>query len=462
MNHLLEFFGRLHPMLVHLPIGILILVIAWILILEFKKKKVSRSVLSFTLGAAALTAIASACTGYLLSRTGEYDETILSQHQWLGISMASISFVVWLLFQNGQIKRRSLKLFSILILMLLVGTGHWGASLTHGSDYLTEPLSEMVKREEPPVNLASLDLNKTPFYPGLIKPIFEKRCTSCHREGKQKGKLRLDKPEYILKGGKSGLVIEPGKQDEGELLYRIHLALKDKDHMPPKEKPQLTEQELTLIRLWVTAGSDFSKPVSSFFTRPQFDSALGHHEEEIDIPTGQAAPPDWNLVNALTKKGVSITAVAQGSNYLSVSFISEPKNAAQLLTELIPLRQNVIWMKLSDCEVGNESMSWLKQFNHLTRLSLDNTKLTDEGLTEVSSLTELISLNLKGTATSIEGIKKLVKLTKLHHLYLYQTKVDETDHQKLRLAFKNTQIDFGNYAVPTLTTDTIEVKPPKR
>src|SRR5258707_15562932 len=104
MNHLFEFFGRLHPMLVHLPIGILILVITWILIFEFKKKKVSRSVLNFTLAAAALTAIASACTGYLLSRTGEYDETILSQHQWLGLSVAFISFVVWILFQNGQIK----------------------------------------------------------------------------------------------------------------------------------------------------------------------------------------------------------------------------------------------------------------------------------------------------------------------------------------------------------------------
>src|SRR5882672_2471135 len=128
MNHLLEFFGRLHPMLVHLPIGILILVITWILIFEFKKKKVSRSVLNFTLAAAALTAIASACTGYLLSRTGEYDETILSQHQWLGISVASMSFVFWFLFHTGRAKRRSLKLFSILILILLIGTGHLGAS----------------------------------------------------------------------------------------------------------------------------------------------------------------------------------------------------------------------------------------------------------------------------------------------------------------------------------------------
>jgi len=462
MNHLLEFFGRLHPMLVHLPIGILILVVAWTLVFEFKKKKVPRSVLSFTLGTAALTAIASACTGYLLSRTGEYDETILSQHQWLGITVAFVSFLVWFLFQSGKVKRRSLRLFSILILMFLIGTGHLGASLTHGSDYLTEPLSAMTRKEEPPVDLASLDLNKTQLYPDVIKPIFEKRCTSCHGEGKQKGKLRLDQPEYILKGGKSGLVIEPGKQDEGELLYRIHLSLKDKDHMPPKEKPQLTEQERTLIRLWITSGADFKKTVSSFFTKLQLDSALGHHDEGVDIPVNESPSPDWNLVNALIKKGVSITAVAQGSNYLSVSFISVPKDAAALLAELIPLRANVIWMKLSDCEISDESMTSLKQFSHLTRLSLDNAHITDNGLTEVSDLTEVVSLNLKGTSITADGIKKLTTLARLHNLYLYQTKVVQSDRPKLQSILKNTRLDFGDYVVPTLTSDTTEVKPPKR
>lgn len=450
-------------MLVHLPIGVLVLVALWILFFEFRKKKISRRILDFTLATAALTAIASASTGYLLSRSGEYEETILSRHQWLGISVAFVTTLVWLLFHNGQVKRRSLKFFSVLILLLLIGAGHLGATLTHGSDYLSGPLREMSKGDEPSIDLAAFDLNTTAFYPGLIKPIFEKRCTSCHGEGKQKGKLRLDKPEYILKGGKSGVVIEPGKQDEGELLYRIHLALQDEDHMPPKEKPQPTEQELMLLRLWVTSGADFTRPVSSFFTRLQLDSALGHHDDlENAIPDSEVAPPDENLVNTLIGKGVSIVAVAQGSNYLSVSFISVPKDASQLLKDLVPLSENIIWMRLSDCDLGDGSMESLKQFGHLTRLSLDNTKLTNDGLTQVSSLTALRSLNLNGTATSADGILKLSPLAMLRHLYLYQTRVAEGDHQKLQAAFKNTRIDFGDYNVPTLASDTLEVKPAKR
>jgi uncharacterized membrane protein len=462
MNHLLEFFGRLHPMLVHLPIGILILVVALMFFFEFKKKKVSRSVLNFSLGAGALSAIASALTGYLLSLTGEYDETSLSRHKWLGISVALISFVLWYLFSSGRVKRRSLKLFSVLLLVLLTGAGHLGASLTHGSDYLTEPLSAMAKGEQQAINLASMDLNKTPFYGDVIKPIFDKRCTSCHGEGKQKGKLRLDKPEYIVNGGKSGLVIEPGKQDEGELLYRIHLPLKDKDHMPPKEKPQLTEQELRLIRLWIESGADFNRTIGSFFTKLKLDSALGHQEGVIDVPANEPSSPDWNLVKVLIKKGVSITAVAQGSNFLSVSLISTPGEASSLLPALIPLRQHVIWIKLSDCEVGDGAIVMLKQFNKLTRLSLDNTKITDVGLAEVASLPELVSLNLKGTPVTKDGIRKLSKLNKLRDLYLYQTKIAIADHQELMSLLKNTRIDFGDYHVPTLVTDTTEVKPAKK
>ncbi len=209
------------------------------------------------------------------------------------------------------------------------------------------------------------------------------------------------------------------------------------------------------------SGADFTNSLY-LFTKLQIDSALGHHEQVSDLPANETFPPDWNLVNLLIKRGVSISAVAKACNSLSVSFISVPKNASKLLNDLIPLRQNVIWMKLSGCEVGDESMSALKEFAGLTRLSLDNTEVTDNGLVVISSLSELVSLNLKGVPVTAEGVMKLSKLTKLHDLYLYKTKTAESDHLKLQTVFKNTRIDFGDYLVPTLITDTTLVKPAKK
>ncbi|NIP96524.1 MAG: hypothetical protein GWO24_25070, partial [Akkermansiaceae bacterium] len=37
-----------------------------------------------------------------------------------------------------------------------------------------------------------------------IRPILEANCVKCHGEEKQKGKLRLDAPAHLRKGGDSG------------------------------------------------------------------------------------------------------------------------------------------------------------------------------------------------------------------------------------------------------------------
>ncbi len=87
------------------------------------------------------------------------------------------------------------------------------------------------------------------------------RCYSCHGTNKQKGKLRLDQQEFILKGGKDGKVIEPGKADESEMIERMLLPLSDEDHMPPKEKKQLTLNEISLLHWWINTGADFNKKV---------------------------------------------------------------------------------------------------------------------------------------------------------------------------------------------------------
>ena len=53
---------------------------------------------------------------------------------------------------------------------------------------------------------------------------------------------------------------------------------------------------------------------------------------------------------------------------------------------------------------------------------------------------------------------QLKGLKKLESLYLYQTNVDKKYFAALRTAFSKTRIDTGGYYVPTLATDTTEVK----
>jgi len=156
-------------------------------------------------------------------------------------------------------------LLAVLLLLLVLVTGHLGGSLTHGSDYLTQPLehlsgdSEIVYKRKPIPNV-----QEAMIYTDIIEPVFKNKCYGCHGATRQKGKLRLDQPTSIMKGGKDGVIIVPGKSATSELIKRILLPREDEHHMAPKEKPQLTEQEIALLGWWVDNGADFTKKVKEF------------------------------------------------------------------------------------------------------------------------------------------------------------------------------------------------------
>ncbi|TDM00387.1 MAG: hypothetical protein C4K58_04045 [Flavobacteriaceae bacterium] len=90
--------------------------------------------------------------------------------------------------------------------------------------------------------------------PADVKVILDQKCTSCHGEAKQKGGLRLDSMESILKGGESGPAVEFGNA-KSILLTSIHSPLESDEHMPPASKPQLTEEEISTINKWICGDS---------------------------------------------------------------------------------------------------------------------------------------------------------------------------------------------------------------
>jgi uncharacterized membrane protein len=145
-----EFIGRFHPVLVHLPIGILLLAAIFQLLSVKEKFRSLEAAVGVTLLLGMLSAIASCVSGFLLSKTDDYDEALIFKHQWFGISVAVISIVAWFLHnrKNEQIKW----LMGIMILLIVI-TGHLGGSITHGSDYLAVYLrvkiNQQLQKENP-------------------------------------------------------------------------------------------------------------------------------------------------------------------------------------------------------------------------------------------------------------------------------------------------------------------------
>jgi uncharacterized membrane protein len=91
------FFGRFHPLIVHLPIGFLVLAVFFSLVSLLKKYRSLRIAVPFSLFIGSLSAAFACITGYVLSFSGDYDTEVLHDHKWAGIFTAIISFVAYLI-----------------------------------------------------------------------------------------------------------------------------------------------------------------------------------------------------------------------------------------------------------------------------------------------------------------------------------------------------------------------------
>ena len=460
-----EFFGHFHVVLVHLPIGILLLacVFQW---LERRPKFSSLHVATnIALLIGMICAILSALTGYLLSFSGDYDEGLVITHQWFGISVAAVSIAMFY-YHNKAASFKTQVSISILLFVLIIITGHLGGSLTHGSDYLTKSwtlTSDTVALRKPIPNV-----QEAMVYPDVIQPILQTKCYSCHGKNKQKGKLRMDDSLRLMKGGKDGPVIIPGNVEKSEMAKRISLPREDDDHMPPKEKPQPTEQEIALIHWWIKSGASFDKKVKQLDQPEELKPALlalqNVQEKKIIVPDLPAKPvvkANDEAIKKLKDIGAVVDPVAQNTNYLSANFVTVTNPGDREIQLLLPLKEQLIELKLSGASITDSALLVIAQFKNLMRLQLDHTKITDKGLASLRALEDLRYLNLVGTAVTEKGVMQLKDLKNLRSIYLYQTGVKKSEWKDLKKAFPKTLIDSGGYTVPFLPTDTIEVKPPK-
>jgi hypothetical protein len=423
MDQLLELTGKFHPLFVHLPIGILLIAVVFIWLNEWGRP------LKITLAIGATAAVASVITGLMLAQSEGYSDEV-SYHKWAGIGLMTFSVAMFFLPQ------RFLKPGSIVMTIVIFITGHLGGTLTHG------PLLPAPEADN--LDVAKIDLTTAVFYDDAVKPVLEARCYSCHGETKQKGDLRLDSPDMITKGGKEGKVITPGNPEESELVRRILLPEEDEDHMPPKERRQLTESEKKLLSLWIESGADFKKKMSELLNEKQLASITAGNDNSIQLPDVDVPIPDEELLARLTEQGVAITPVAKGSNFLQANFISVPNEAQKLLETLKPLAKNIVILKLNGTNVTT-----LDNYENLMILNLAGTNVGDDVIDRIVTFRGLVSLNLSGT--KVTTVQKLKALEKLRYLNIYNTSIESVD-------LPDVAIEKGNYSVPTLQTDTTVIK----
>lgn len=460
----MDFPGRIHPLLVHLPIGFLILAyLLELLSLISRFKKLRRSVPISVLISVMVT-ILSVISGWLLAEEGGYEEDLLFRHRLFGFMTAGFSVMLLLVItyekQLPVSKRRPARLavFTVLIIILTL-TGHFGGSLTHGSDYLSGPDMTVAEVQDPFPATAST------FFAAAVEPVLNKKCVACHGNAKKKGGLRLDSPEAIRAGGKHGDILN-STDGRPELVNRISLSIDHEDHMPPREKEQLTNLEAELIAAWVRSGASFSMSVDSLHS-PVIDrwreslleqasslKPVGNWWPEQDI-----APADEEQLRLLRKAGVRVSPISEGNPWLEVVFTASSGLQQSVWDSFKAIMPNVVSARFSFSAVQDAQLSVLEGAVNLRRLHLDHTAVTNTGIRSVTGLPELRFLNLVATGAGEGLMADLGKCQRLEAVYLFGTSVPAMEISAFRARHPGLKVETGGYDLPSLRSDTVSFLP---
>ena len=141
----IKFFGHFHPLLVHLPIGFLVLLGALELTGLSSRFQHITAARGFILVLLSIAAIITITCGWLLASGGGYGHRVLFWHRWLGTSVGVLSIV--LLFLWLKDKKVGAIYYSTLGAALVVMTiaAHFGGTLTFGSHYLSKYAPPILK-----------------------------------------------------------------------------------------------------------------------------------------------------------------------------------------------------------------------------------------------------------------------------------------------------------------------------
>lgn len=454
------FLGRFHPLVVHLPIGILLFAFLLELIGRFQRQTNFSATIKIALLLGALSALFASILGYMLSQSGDYEAVMLSNHLWFGMATTIITFLAWIIKTNFFKLPNSLKgiqsnvsLLSVIVVLVSM-TGHYGGNLTHGSDYLTKYAPFNENRESKLPELASLD--EVVVYPYLVKPILAAKCYSCHNESKQKGGLAMYSPKLLLKGGKNGPIFTKGDSQKSEIFKRIILQESDEEFMPPEGKTPLTEKEIEILKFWIDSVKvDFTATLGDLDVPENMQLIAS---ETLGIPyVGELVSDimpeveslDSVLLEKLLAEGFKVRELVLGSFLLDISLPPKTitvKNKADLNRKIELLKtvgENIIRLDLGDNKIEDDHLKAIAKFGNLRQLQLAENPITDKGISYLIGLSLLKSINLYKTNITNTSIPIFIQMENLQKIYAWQSLMKEDDVVSFNSQQQNQSIILG-------------------
>lgn len=452
--------GRLHPLLVHFPIALVLVAVGAEWWRSLTRQQGMSPLTRPLLWIAAISALLATGSGWI-NAAHEHDgdpSRNLELHRWIGTgtTVALLGIAFWCQALTAVIVRPSAQALAQLgsfRWLALVGaiavsvTGHLGGELVYGSGYLTKVLfpgavekEEVPAVEAPAVQQAAMSPADT-YFVEKVRPILEAHCFECHGARKQKGGLRMDSKSWLFNGEESEWTVIPGNSTESELLARVILDRADPDAMPP-EGPGLTQEEIGVLKKWIDDGAAYPSTQAGGAglpgTGPAANAAALTAVGTIAIAGGstvEIAPALKARADtagrSLASRGALVQPLALESVLVDVNASrAEPPIGdaeAGMLADLAPVVAN---LNLAKSAITDAGLAKVGPMVHLERLRVDQTAVGDAGLAALGTLPRLESVNLVGSKVTPASIAWLRSQPALRRVYVWQTALDNPESIK--------------------------------
>ncbi len=442
----LQVVGRMHPLLLHFPIVLLVIAVIWegFLLKNTKNSENTEGGKSITtteigdwiLLSTAFTASLSALMGLFLSQEEGYNADAIAWHKWTGVAVSVLS-ISWYAFRNRvrETPRFSL-VASAVSLVAVIFAGHQGANISHGDGFLTAPFK--TKKEQTVVSV-----DDAVVFTDLVKPILESKCMSCHNTTKAKGELVMETQEQILRGGKNGKLWDLSSPDLGLMMQRIHLPLEDKKHMSPMGKPQLTDEEKAILFHWIKNGADFNKKVNALAETDTLRILANAVLKKTETEVYDFKAADESTIKKLNNNYRIVSSLSENSPALGVDFFGASQFKSEQLKELSGVKEQIVHLSLNKMPVKDEDVKAIAGFLNLRKLNLSFTQITGATLGALKNLKNLHQLSLSGTTVKKGDLEFLKDLPKLSSLQIWNTAISGNDLADLKTKLPKTAIETG-------------------
>lgn len=429
--------GRMHPLLLHLPIGFAVI----LLVFYFFRNEIERNsfgkIYRFLLNITALSAALVALFGFFLSIEGGFEVNELAIHKWTGVAVSIFSFGLSLFYDRLKFNLNSSGSWALVFFMAVAG--HFGASITHGKNYLLEAFQKTETKKE--------FTESSTTYEAAIFPIFEAKCISCHNDKKAKGQLNMSTIQKILVGGKNGPIWKAGDLLNSHIIQRANLPIDDKKHMPPKAKPQLNTSEIDLITAWIREGADTKKKIKDYaggsIVNTLAMKSLQQNSPIFNEKTYDFAAASKSDIEAVNTPYCSVFPINNNSPALRADFFVSKKFERKNLENLSKISDQLVELNLAKMPIKDEDLSIIAKLPNLEKLILNQTDITGKTLEELKKCKNLTSLALIGIKIKKENLEKLAILSNLKEIFIWETGLDALAIKELEKKFPKTKFEKG-------------------